>query len=91
MLFDHVGVYYCAFFQYQGSVQALGQGSSNRRQLVEIEGAYVQQLQTENSELKVLLEEHQSALEMIMSKYRSQVFCIIILCYAVQLILASVK
>ena len=74
-----MGVYNCAFFQYQGSVQALGQRSSNMRQLVEIEGAYVQQLQTENSELKVLLEEHQSALEMIMSKYRSQVLDILLL------------
>ena len=35
--------------------------------------AYVQQLQVENSELKVLLEEHQSALELIMNKYQSQV------------------
>ena len=65
--------------------------------MVEIEGAYVQQLQTENSELKVLLEEHQSALEMIMSKYHSQVLDILllliycVLCYIVQLIMASVK
>ena len=48
---------------------------------MEIEGAYVQQLQVENSELKVLLEEHQSALELIMSKYRSQVsWCIVCDC-----------
>ena len=67
--------------------------------MVEIEGSYVQKLQTENSELKVLLEEHQSALKMIMSKYRSQVldilllliYCVLYMCYIVQLIMASVK
>ena len=38
-----------------------------------IEFKYIKQLQAENSELRVLLEEHQAAIEMIMNKYRQQV------------------
>ena len=41
-----------------------------------IEFKYIKQLQAENSELRVLLEEHQAAIEMIMSKYRQQVSCL---------------
>ena len=38
-----------------------------------IEFKYIKQLQAENAELRVLLEEHQAAIEMIMTKYRQQV------------------
>jgi hypothetical protein len=38
-----------------------------------IEFKYIKQLQAENGELRVLLEEHQAAIEMIMTKYRQQV------------------
>ena len=38
-----------------------------------IEFKYIKQLQAENAELRTLLEEHQAAIEMIMSKYRQQV------------------
>ena len=38
-----------------------------------IEFKYIKQLQAENAELRILLEEHQAAIEMIMTKYREQV------------------
>ena len=41
--------------------------------LPNIEFSYIKQLQHDNSELRTLLEEHQAALEMIMTKYRQQV------------------
>ena len=47
-------------------------------QMPNIEFKYIKQLQAENAELRVLLEEHQAAIEMIMTKYRQQVvwgFC----------------
>ena len=46
----------------------------NRVQMPNIEFKYIKQLQAENSELRVLLEEHQAAIEMIMNKYRQQVY-----------------
>ena len=42
-------------------------------QMPNIEFKYIKQLQAENGELRVLLEEHQAAIEMIMTKYRQQV------------------
>lgn len=45
----------------------------NRVQMPNIEFKYIKQLQAENAELRVLLEEHQAAIEMIMTKYRQQV------------------
>ena len=95
--FYNVAVYNCTLFSTKDRYRHLGQGSSNTCQLVDIKGVYVQQLQTENSELKVLLEEHQSAMELIMSKYNSQVLEVLlllvycVLCYIVQLIMTSVK
>ncbi len=41
--------------------------------LPNIEFGYVRHLQQDNSELRCLLEEHQAALQMIMTKYRQQV------------------
>lgn len=45
----------------------------NHVQMPNIEFKYIKQLQAENAELRVLLEEHQAAIEMIMTKYRQQV------------------
>ena len=38
------------------------------------ESSQIRELQQENKELRLALEEHQSALELIMSKYREQVY-----------------
>lgn len=48
-------------------------GVESRIRLPNIEFSYVRQLQQDNSELRSLLEEHQAALQMIMTKYRQQV------------------
>lgn len=48
-------------------------GVESRVRLPNIEFGYVRQLQQDNSELRGLLEEHQAALQMIMTKYRQQV------------------
>lgn len=48
-------------------------GGEARPKLPNIEFGYIKQLQQDNSELRTLLEEHQAALDMIMSKYRQQV------------------
>ncbi len=50
-----------------------GGEEGERVKLPNIEFSYIKQLQQDNSELRTLLEEHQAALEMIMSKYREQV------------------
>ncbi len=50
-----------------------GSGESSRVRLPNIEFGYVRQLQQDNSELRSLLEEHQAALQIIMTKYRQQV------------------
>jgi len=63
--------------QYRDFLQPLNGGDS-RGPLPHIEFSYIRQLQQDNSELRTLLEEHQAALEMIMTKYRQQV-CIRIL------------
>ena len=41
--------------------------------VIEQENSQIRELQQENKELKQSLEDHQSALELIMSKYREQV------------------
>ena len=46
----------------------------SRVQMPNIEFKYIKQLQAENAELRILLEEHQAAIEMIMTKYRQQVY-----------------
>lgn len=58
--------------QYRAVVQEMG-GGEPRPKLPNIEFSYIKQLQQDNSELRSLLEEHQAALEMIMTKYRQQV------------------
>lgn len=40
---------------------------------IQKENRHIRELQQENRELRALLEEHQSALELIMSKYREHV------------------
>ena len=42
------------------------------------ENTQIRELQQENKELRLALEEHQSALEMIMRKYRQQVFKLVL-------------
>ena len=59
-------------WQYRDCLQPLDGGES-RAPLPRIEFSYIRQLQQDNSELRTLLEEHQAALEMIMTKYRQQV------------------
>jgi len=61
-----------AMRQYRDCLQPLNGGDS-RGPLPHIEFSYIRQLQQDNSELRTLLEEHQAALEMIMTKYRQQV------------------
>lgn len=58
--------------QYRAVIQEMG-GGEPRPKLPNIEFSYIKQLQQDNSELRTLLEEHQAALDMIMSKYRQQV------------------
>lgn len=59
--------------QYQSVVQEITGGDGHSRGPPRIEFSYIRQLQQDNSELRTLLEEHQAALEIIMSKYRDQV------------------
>ncbi len=42
------------------------------------ENTQIRELQQENKELRMSLEEHQSALELIMSKYREQIFKLVL-------------
>ena len=65
---DHV-----PFPQYRECIQELNGGEQSRVRLPNIEYGYIRQLQQDNSDLRTLLEEHQAALEMIMTKYRQQV------------------
>lgn len=44
---------------------------------IQQENRHIRQLQHENKELRAALEEHQKALELIMSKYRKQTSCLI--------------
>lgn len=62
-----------AMRQYRECIQQLNGGEQSRVRLPNIEFSYIKQLQHDNSELRTLLEEHQAALEMIMTKYRQQV------------------
>ena len=65
--------------QYRDCLQPLN-GGDGRGPLPHIEFSYIRQLQQDNSELRTLLEEHQAALEMIMAKYRQQVWVKIVQC-----------
>lgn len=59
--------------QYRDYIQQMNGDEESRVRLPNIEFSYIRQLQQDNTELRTLLEEHQAALEMIMSKYRQQV------------------
>merc|ERR1712141_300486 len=64
-----------AMRQYQEDVENLNEVAHNRprAQLVlgiQQENRHIRTLQQENKELRAALEEHQNALELIMSKYR---------------------
>ena len=43
---------------------------------IQQENRHIRQLQHENKELRAALEEHQNAIELIMSKYRQHITCL---------------
>jgi len=66
------------FWQYQEEVGELNETARQRPHTVLVAGIqqenrHLRELQQENRELRAALEEHQNALELIMSKYRQQV------------------
>uniref|UniRef100_A0A3B3ZYT7 FGFR1 oncogene partner 2 n=1 Tax=Periophthalmus magnuspinnatus TaxID=409849 RepID=A0A3B3ZYT7_9GOBI len=68
-----------AMKQYQEEIDALNQVARHRPRSslvlgIQQENRQIRELQQENKELRTSLEEHQSALELIMTKYREQVF-----------------
>ncbi|XP_062373555.1 FGFR1 oncogene partner 2 homolog isoform X2 [Sardina pilchardus] len=68
-----------AMKQYQEEIEALNLVARHRPRStlvmgIQQENRQIRELQHENKELRTSLEEHQSALELIMSKYREQVF-----------------
>ncbi|KTF79336.1 hypothetical protein cypCar_00036941 [Cyprinus carpio] len=68
-----------AMKQYQEEIEVLNQVARHRPRStlvmgIQQENRQIRDLQQENKELRTSLEEHQSALEIIMSKYREQVF-----------------
>ena len=44
---------------------------------IQQENRHIRQLQHENKELRAALEEHQNAIELIMSKYRQHITCLV--------------
>lgn len=68
---------YCLIYQYQEEVEILNSEAHHRPHLqliagIQQENKYLREIQAENKELKNALEDHQNALELIMSKYREQ-------------------
>ncbi|XP_038625942.1 FGFR1 oncogene partner 2 [Tachyglossus aculeatus] len=68
-----------AMKQYQDEIQELNEVARHRPRStlvmgIQQENRQIRQLQQENKELRTSLEEHQSALELIMSKYREHMF-----------------
>ncbi|KAF3859401.1 hypothetical protein F7725_021800, partial [Dissostichus mawsoni] len=68
-----------AMQQYQEEIDSLNQVARHRPRSslvlgIQQENRQIRDLQQENKELRSSLEEHQSALELIMTKYREQVF-----------------
>ena len=64
--------------QYQEDVENLNEVAHNRPRAhlvlgIQQENRHIRTLQQENKELRAALEEHQNALELIMSKYRHHV------------------
>lgn len=71
-----------AMRQYQEDIDNLNSIAHNRprAQLVlgiQQENRHIRQLQHENKELRAALEEHQNAIELIMSKYRQHITCLV--------------
>nr|KAF6368447.1 FGFR1 oncogene partner 2 [Myotis myotis] len=67
------------FLLYQEEIQELNEVARHRPRStlvmgIQQENRQIRELQQENKELRTSLEEHQSALELIMSKYREQMF-----------------
>jgi len=67
-----------AMRQYQENIENLNEVAHNRPRAhlvlgIQQENSHIRSLQHENKELRAALEEHQSALELIMSKYREHV------------------
>ncbi|XP_056655401.1 FGFR1 oncogene partner 2 isoform X2 [Monodelphis domestica] len=72
-------VYTGSQLQYQEEIQELNEVARHRPRStlvmgIQQENRQIRELQQENKELRTSLEEHQSALELIMSKYREQMF-----------------
>ncbi|MEQ2279281.1 FGFR1 oncoprotein partner 2 [Ameca splendens] len=68
-----------AMKQYQEEIDSLNQVARHRPRSslvlgIQQENRQIRELQQENKELRTSLDEHQSALELIMTKYREQVF-----------------
>lgn len=68
---------YVFCFQYKDEVGELNEAARQRPHSVLIAGIqqesrHLRELQQENRELRAALEDHQNALELIMSKYRQQ-------------------
>ncbi|XP_049639805.1 FGFR1 oncogene partner 2 isoform X2 [Suncus etruscus] len=68
-----------AMKRYQEEIQELNEVARHRPRStlvmgIQQENRQIRELQQENKELRTSLEEHQSALELIMSKYREQMF-----------------
>uniref|UniRef100_A0A8C6XZS4 FGFR1 onco partner 2 n=1 Tax=Naja naja TaxID=35670 RepID=A0A8C6XZS4_NAJNA len=68
-----------AMKQYQEEIQELNEVARHRPRSslvlgIQQENRQIRELQQENKELRTSLEEHQCALELIMSKYREQMF-----------------
>ncbi len=66
------------FLQYQDDINALNEMARHRPRANLIMGLLqennqIRELQQENKDLRLALEEHQSAIELIMTKYREQV------------------
>ncbi|XP_075715916.1 FGFR1 oncogene partner 2 [Rhinoderma darwinii] len=72
-----------AMKQYQDEIQELNEVARHRPRStlvlgIQQENRQIRELQQENKELRTSLEEHQSALELIMTKYREQMFRLLI-------------
>ena len=66
------------FFQYEEDLNELNEMARHKPRAALVlgiaqENRQIRDLQQENKELRMSLEEHQSALELIMSKYREQI------------------
>ncbi|XP_076178074.1 FGFR1 oncogene partner 2 homolog [Ptiloglossa arizonensis] len=71
--------------QYQEEVEILNTAANQRPHLqliagIRRENKHLQEIQAENKQLKNALEDHQHALELIMSKYRKQTASLLRLC-----------